>query len=68
MTTPTERSGDLLAQALAGLLAPVDEALAGLTWLPLGMASIVSDADASGPAGGELGSDGLASFGSESVR
>lgn len=62
--TPTERSGDLLAQALAALLAPVDEALAGLTYLPLGMAPIISDADAIGPAGDELGSDGLASFSS----
>ncbi len=60
----TERSGDLHAQALAALLAPVDEALAGLTYLPVGMASIVSEADAVGPAESELGSDGLGSFGS----
>jgi hypothetical protein len=61
---PTERSGDLLAQALAALLAPVDEALAGLTYLPLGMLPIVGDADAAGPAEDELGSDGLAAFSS----
>lgn len=60
--TPTERSGDPTAQALAALLAPVDETLAGLTYLPLGMATVATEADAIGPT--ELGSDGLASFGS----
>jgi hypothetical protein len=60
----TERSGDLTAQALAALLAPVDEALAGLSWLPLGMAAVVSDADAVGPAEAERGRDGLDSFSS----
>ncbi len=60
--TSTERSGDPTAQALAALLAPVDEALDGLTWLPLGMAAVAAEADAIGPA--EQGSDGLASFGS----
>lgn len=64
MTTSTERSGDLQAQALAALLAPVDEALAGLTWLPVGMAPIVGEADAIGPAVDEQGSDGLGSFSS----
>ncbi|MEI2692778.1 MAG: hypothetical protein V9H69_24860 [Anaerolineae bacterium] len=39
VATPTQRSGDLTAQALAALLAPVEEALAGLSWLPLGMAA-----------------------------
>jgi len=57
-------SGELPAGALAALLAPVDEALAGLTWLPLGMAAIVSETDAIGPAAGELGRDGLDSFSS----
>ena len=60
----TERSGDLTAQALAGLLAPVDDALAGLTWLPVGMLPIISDADAIGPAADELGADGLDNFAS----
>ena len=60
----TERSGDLTAQALAGLLASVDESLAGLTWLPVGMLPIISDADAIGPDEGELGADGLESFAS----
>ena len=59
---PTERSGDPTAQALAALLAPVDEALAGLTYLPLGMAAVATEADVVGPT--ELGSDGLLSFGS----
>ena len=62
IATPTESSGDLTAQALAGLLAPVDEALAGLTFLPLGMLSIVGEADAIGPAEAELGNDGLSGF------
>ena len=61
---PTERSGDLTAQALAGLLAPVDEALASLTWLPVGMLAIISDADAVGVAVEEQGADGLESFAS----
>ncbi len=60
----TERSGDLTAQALAALLAPVDESLAGLTWLPVGMLSIISEADAVGPDEDELGVDGLESFAS----
>jgi len=60
----TNPSGDLPAQALAALLAPVDEQLAGLTWLPLGMASVVGEADAIGPAADELGRDGLDSFSS----
>jgi hypothetical protein len=62
--TPTERSGDLQAQALAALLAPVDEALASLTYLPVGMTSIISETDAVSPAEDELGSDGLDSFSS----
>ena len=61
---PTERSGDLTAQALAGLLAPVDDTLSGLTWLPVGMLPIISDADAIGPNEEELGADGLESFAS----
>ncbi len=60
----TNPSGDLPAQALAALLAPVDEQLVGLTWLPLGMASVVGEADAIGPAADELGRDGLDSFSS----
>ncbi len=59
---PTGPGGDLQAQALAALLAPVDEGLAGLTWLPLGMASIVGEADAASPPADELGNDGLGSF------
>ncbi len=64
VATPTQRSGDLTAQVLAALLAPVEEGLAGLSWLPLGMAAVISDADASGPAEAELGQDGLESFSS----
>lgn len=60
----TNPSGDLPTQALAALLAPVDEQLAGLTWLPLGMAPVVGEADAIGPTADELGRDGLDSFSS----
>lgn len=60
----TNPSGDLPTQALAALLAPVDEQLAGLTWLPLGMAPVVGEVDAIGPTADELGRDGLDSFSS----
>ena len=57
-----ESDDDLQAQAFAALLAPVDEALAGLTWLPVGMPPVASETDAAGPAADDLGSDGLGSF------
>lgn len=60
----TERSGDLTAQALAGLLAPVAESLAAQTWLPVGMLPIISEADGIGPDADELGADGLENFAS----
>jgi hypothetical protein len=62
--TATEHSGDLTAQALAGLLAPVEEGLAGQTYLPLGMLAIVGEGDAIGPAADEVGADDLGSFSS----
>jgi hypothetical protein len=48
--------------ALAGLLAPLADTEAALTFLPLGMPAIVTEYDLSEPAAGEIGSDDLDAF------
>ncbi|HEX8556849.1 MAG TPA: hypothetical protein VF668_02040 [Pyrinomonadaceae bacterium] len=54
------RLAQLDAGALAGLLSPVEGA--GLTFLPLGMASVLDEGDIRGPLEGETGRDDLDEF------
>jgi hypothetical protein len=54
------RNDDLDVAALAGLLAPLEEEEKAYTYLPLGMASVVTEGTLSGP--GEVGSDDLGRF------
>ena len=58
----TAQGGSLDVVALAGLLAPLETEETALTYLPLGMAPLVTEDSFTGPAQNETGDDDLTTF------